>query len=989
MSVFNHLFGKKDPQRQPLDPNQLLRAFEQFINARTWSKSQRIVEQSPVLLHPDADDILRQLAAAQPDQQTRQVVEEHSALLRRCQEVGIKQAFAGKTARPSPQPSPLQGEGAGMPPQLEQALRGIMAELAASGVELRSPQDLEAALASRPDLASRLETAAQALGMGGGPGVPSQFRNGLQQAREAEQSYLRTGNLSALDAAATARQRIVEDPAFVDGEPRFQLEAINDTGRVFLRRYQATGDIADLNRALDLWQTAVQRTPPNSPDLPSLLNNLGNGLRTRFARTGAPADLEEAIRIYQSTIQRTPPNSPYLPPLLNNLGNGLSARYARTGALADLDEAIRVYQSALQRTPPDSPDLPSLLNNLGNGLRDRYLRTGVLADLEEAIASYKTALQRTPPDSPDLPSRLNNLGNGLSDRYARTGALADLEEAIESYESAVQRTPPGSPDLPYRLSNLGGSLSDRYLHTGTPANLDKAIASFKAAERRTPPDSPNLPSLLNNLGTGLSHRYARTGALADLDEAIAYFETAVQRTPPDLPGYLNNLGNSLRARFARTGNLADLAEAQVAYQRACECGQLAQPEFAVVGSRSWGNWALQRRAWSEAAEAYAFGRRAIDRLFATQTSRAAKESWLREAQGLPANAAYALAQLGKLEEAVVALEAGRARLLAEALEQNRRDLEQLAPLGHGDLLARYRAAVQRLAALQQQASQPTHQSPNQPVTQFDHTTWRQQLEQAQVELDAAIAAIRQVPGYQDFFLPPTFEKIQRAATPDAPLVYLAATPVGSVALVVHAASQKSNFSEKLDFSPALSPVLPPPVSVVWLDSFSEADLDALLVERQGGEVTGGYLPGQLGDYDALHASLAQLLPRLGQALMGPLAAHLAPSPSEGEGGGEGDDSPPSVVLIPAGRLSLLPLHAASYPVDGHERCFLDQFAVRYAPSAASLAAAQGEAQRRRAPLHLAGVGNPLPDLATGAWASQRARAIMSRLPAAPANEALH
>ena len=35
---------------------------------------------------------------------------------------------------------------------------------------------------------------------------------------------------------------------------------------------------------------------------------------------------------------------------------------------------------------------------------------------------------------------------------------------------------------------------------------------------------------------------------------------------------------------------------------------------------------------------------------------------------------------------------------------------------------------------------------------------------ARRELDAAIAAIRRVPGYEDFFLPPTFEKIRQAAT---------------------------------------------------------------------------------------------------------------------------------------------------------------------------------------------------------------------------------
>ena len=68
-----------------------------------------------------------------------------------------------------------------------------------------------------------------------------------------------------------------------------------------------------------------------------------------------------------------------------------------------------------------------------------------------------------------------------------------------------------------------------------------------------------------------------------------------------------------------------------------------------------------------------------------------------------------------------------------------------------------------------------------------------------------------------------------------------------------------------------------------------------------------------------------------------------------------------VTLILTGRLSLLPLHAARYRHDGREVCFLDQFAVAYAPSATAL----GEIRRRMtkredAPLRLVGVGNPLP-----------------------------
>ncbi len=754
----------------------LLPLIEQFIQAETWDQTRRVVEQHPELLSDEADRLMATLieaARVQGDDQAVQMFDEHRNLLRRCREAGVARAFAEQMLEPDvlaeieaagltpEQVIEAQQAAAEMPPEL----KAILAELAASGVELRSPQDLEAFLASRPDLAARLEAVAQAMGMGGGPGVPPQFQADLQQAQQAEQRYLRTGDRSALDAAAAAWLRIIDNPAFADSQDPFQLAAMNSAGGVLLRRYWSAGRLADLTRALELWQSAVQRTPPDSPDLPMYLNNLGNGL---------------------------------------------SDRYARTGSLADLEEAIRVYQSAVQRTPPDSPDLPS---------------------------------------------RLNNLGNGLSARYARTGSLADLEEARER------------------------------------------------------------------------HRVA------------------------------------------------------------CRRGLEVTPEEALRSARNWGNWALERREWAEATEAYGYGRRAINGLFTTQTSRAAKEAWLKEAQGLPANAAYALARLGKLEEAVVALEAGRARLLAEALEQNRRDLEQLDVVGHGDLLARYRAAAQQVTALQQQAARPTSQSTNLPTYHSDHTAWRQQLEQARAELDAAIAAIRQVPGYQDFFLPPTFAKIQQAATPDAPLVYLATTPVGSVALVVRseqtpsaASGQALRISANHD-SPA-SDDSPPDhdqprrVSAVWLDGLTEAGLLAAIVGPADDPALGGYLgaydgwrrnPRSPAARDRWHTALDQTTRWLWDSLMGDVVRALTAQGYQ------------RAVLVPTGLLGLLPLHAASTEDATRptgRRYALDALALSYAPNVGALAAGQETAARVR-PDGVLAVDNPDGSLL---FSAHEVEAVLSYFP---------
>ena len=567
----------------------------------------------------------------------------------------------------------------------------------------------------------------------------------------------------------------------------------------------------------------------------------------------------------------------------------------------------------MQRTPPDSPDLPSLLNNLGNGLRDRYARTGQLADLEEAIRVFQQAVQRTPPDSPDLPSLLNGLGNGLSDRYARTAQLADLEEAIRVFRQAVQRTPPDSPSLPMYLSNLGNGLRAHYARTGQLADLEEAIRVFQQAVQRTPPDSPNLPSLLNSLGNGLRDRHARTGELADLEEAIRVYRSACQM------GTETAMGEALRS------------------------------------SRNWGGWASERVAWEEAVQAYEYGLDAVERLFTTQVQRQYKESWLREARGLSVRAAYAYARTGWPEKAVEALEAGRARLLGEALERSRRDLDDLPRMGFGALHDRYRRADDHYQAL---VAQTESRAPD----------WLAQAQVAWHAVQEAVQSIReevgtQHPEFRHFLRSLPWEEVRQQAR-NTPLAYLLVTPAGGLALLVAGAEVES----------------------VWAD-LSEQELNSLLVRTDpaGENVTGGYLPAQLAVTDWMPAALETLLPTLGR-LMGPLAEALRRL----------DPPPATVVLIPTGRLALLPLHAATYTAppmlvgDGAGpalseveavRAFLDEFAVAYAPSTLALAAARAEAAARRGcPLRLAGVGDPLPPPETLAPLQERLRAAAAALP---------
>jgi len=87
----------KEAARQAMQRMPLVQTLQEFIQARTWAESRRILEAHPELLGDEADALLGQLvqgAQAQGDEDARRVLEQHRALLRRCREVGIEQAFA-------------------------------------------------------------------------------------------------------------------------------------------------------------------------------------------------------------------------------------------------------------------------------------------------------------------------------------------------------------------------------------------------------------------------------------------------------------------------------------------------------------------------------------------------------------------------------------------------------------------------------------------------------------------------------------------------------------------------------------------------------------------------------------------------------------------------------------------------------------------------------------------------------------------------------
>ena len=368
----------------------------------------------------------------------------------------------------------------------------------------------------------------------------------------------------------------------------------------------------------------------------------------------------------------------------------------------DLQRAITLSQAAVDQAPTGFSGRSGLLHNLGMTLRDWYSRTGDLAALERAIAAHEEAVATTRPGSPALWLHLSGLGLALFDRFRRTGNRSDLDRCISTQQEALAGVPTYSSVRYVCLNTLGNALRVR---AGLTNNVEDLLSSVKTLEEGIsagPSNSPLTVVMLSNLGLAWGLLAEATRKPSDLDAAIEIQRRAIDLTPMTSifrSASLAALGMSLRERYNWSGDSHDLRGAIDSFREACNAGIISHTEQALETAQVWAAWAVARRSWNEAADAYQFALWATQNLFQAQLVRRHKETWLVLVRGLHGRAALTIAMVGDAQAAALTLERGRAMLLSEALERNRADLRRLAELGHQDLAERYWRAAGHVAEL--------------------------------------------------------------------------------------------------------------------------------------------------------------------------------------------------------------------------------------------------------------------------------------------------
>ncbi|KAF6750594.1 CHAT domain-containing protein [Ephemerocybe angulata] len=402
-----------------------------------------------------------------------------------------------------------------------------------------------------------------------------------------------------------------------------------------------------------------ERTPSLS-DIDGAISTQRSGLvhLARFEHTGNVLDLKKAISNQEGALVLIPEGHTLLPPLLSNIGSMYLRLFQHTGDHSHINNAISIHQRVLkiaERMPDGHADLHGFKGNLGASFMTRFKLTNELA-LEDAV-------NLAPLDHPHLPNHLTNLGISLTSRSKRDPNVADIDKSIFFQQKAVDLTPNGHGSLPDRLGNLSNSLGRRYeLKPHDPEDIARAISAQKEALLLTGDETAKLPGMLNNVALMFQSRFRQTGDRSNIDEAIKAQRKALDLIPEghaDVPQFTCNLGKSLHLRFTAFGDTTDLDESISLYKSAATC-KFGPPQRRLDAAVVWARFSTQSNPQSPTIlDAYNTALGLLALMGGLERTVRGRHTQLQILSSLASEAAASASRLDRADKALEWLEQGR------------------------------------------------------------------------------------------------------------------------------------------------------------------------------------------------------------------------------------------------------------------------------------------------------------------------------------------
>ena len=338
-------------------------------------------------------------------------------------------------------------------------------------------------------------------------------------------------------------------------------ESLIDHALEIYAEFQSSGDIFDLERALEAFRHAVLLIPDNDRFAYDARNNLAILLREALELTGDPSLLTEAVAAGRMALRSPAPDGHQR--AVNLVGHvvsliSLAEQGADPGLLFEALDRAREAAFVLQDDPDTAGPVWHLYAQVARAVYDEV---GDLEALPETVVAERAAADSFPEHSPERGQALVGLGYGLMQQGARAGDADLLAEAGQAFRTAMLLT--AEEDFE-QLTELTVHLLALYQHARAPEFLHAAVTSGRAALALLPPDDNRIVLARANLGGVLRELFSLREDSNVLAEALDLLRANIAEMGTDHPDRLialANLGVTLSSAFLSTRDAALVHEA--------------------------------------------------------------------------------------------------------------------------------------------------------------------------------------------------------------------------------------------------------------------------------------------------------------------------------------------------------------------------------------------------------------------------------------------
>lgn len=382
-------------------------------------------------------------------------------------------------------------------------------ELVTTALRLAEPgswEDMASAVSFANAGIAEFETTGESGALDVAAGVLGAARERIGRLRQNEASILNAlANVRRLQAAQSASiDRLRQAVSLFDAAEPLMLRTgrdwlVNRLGVIpTLLEIAHLGDAGTLHRCSALADQVVNRFGATQNDRMDVWEVAGRVASARFQWSQDPADLDAAIERYETAL-RWPeaPVAPNYPSVLNNLCFALVRRHTVRADPGDLDAAMANGERALRVLRPDAPIAVLVRRNLARVYEARMAAAATGAEsevwLRRAADLFRTDV-RMVVSGPDRATALLNLSAVLRALVERR--LPDreelLHEAFAAAEAGLAALDPATQ--PWEATQFGDSLGTDFASYGLwgPATelFAMALSGVEMLSRRAVDSSP-------------------------------------------------------------------------------------------------------------------------------------------------------------------------------------------------------------------------------------------------------------------------------------------------------------------------------------------------------------------------------------------------------------------------------------------------------------------------------------------------------------------